>query len=351
MPIGWAIISAGDFADSRGAPGINQADGAELVAVRSRDQGRSEAFAEKHGAKTAYTSVEDVLGDPRIDAVYITSPNHLHAEYTTMAANAGKHVLVEKPLSVNMAEGVAMLQVCRERGVTLGVGLHLRHHPGHIETRRLVADGALGTVALAQAQIGQGERGNVRSVPRAGLRDWWTHPEMVGGAFAMLTIGVHAIDDLQFLLGQQVVEIAAITDGQTTERPLEDLATMCLRFDGGAIGTMVCGMRLPEYQNDVAIYGSEGKVLLSDASWPRLQGELRVSSETVNTTVAYEPDQVYLVKKNIEDFQRAISEGRDPVASGLVGLKLVQLTEGMVDSAKTGRTVKLEELPVPGPDG
>ncbi len=345
MSIGWAIISCGDFAESRGAPGINQAEGAELVAVYSRDQGRGEAFAEKHGAKTAYTSVEDVLSDSRIDAVYITSPNHLHAEYTKMAANAGKHVLVEKPLSLNVAEGVEVLQVCRDRGVKVGAGLHLRHHPGHIETRRLVADGALGTVALAQAQIGQGERGNVHPEPRAGLRDWWTHPELVGGAFAMLTIGVHAIDDLQFLLGQQVVEIAAITDGQTSERPLENLATMCLRFDGGTIGTMCCGMRLPEFQNDVALYGSEGKVMLSDGSWPRLQGELRVSSETVNTTVAYEPDYVYLVKRNIEDFQQAIAEDREPAASGAHGLKSVQLTEGMVESAKTGRTVKLEPLP------
>ena len=344
MPIGWAIISCGDYADSRGAPGINQAEGAELVAVHSRDQGRADAFAQKHGAKTAYTSVEDVLSDSRIDAVYITSPNHLHARYTTMAANAGKHVLVEKPLSLNMAEGAEVLQVCRDKGVKLGVGLHLRHHPGHIETRRLVAAGALGTVALAQAQIGQGERGNVYPEPRAGLRDWWTHPELVGGAFAMLTIGVHAIDDLQFLLGQQVVEIAAITDGQTAERPLEDLATMCLRFDRGTIGTMCCGMRLPEFQNDVALYGSEGKVILSDASWPRLQGELRVSSETVNTTVSYTPDFVYLVARNIEDFQRAIEEDREPAASGAHGLKLVQLTEGMIESASTGRTVKLERL-------
>lgn len=276
-----------------------------LVAVYSRDQGRGEAFAEKHGAKTAYTPVEDLLTDSRVDAVYITSPNHLHAPYATMAANAGKHALVEKPLSLNMAEGVEVLRVCRDQGVKVGVGLHLRHHPGHIETRRLVADGVLGTVALAQSQIGQGERGNVYPEPRAGLRDWWTHPELVGGAFAMLTIGVHAIDDLQFLLGQQVVEIAAITDGQTSERPLEDLATMCLRFDGGTIGTMCCGMRLPEFQNDVALYGSEGQVILADGSWPRLQGELRVSSETVNTKVAYEPDHVYLVKRNIEDFQRA----------------------------------------------
>jgi len=316
-----------------------------LVAVQSRNQGRADAFAEKHGAQIAYTSVEDVLADSRIDAVYITAPNHLHVEYTKMAANAGKHVLVEKPLSLNMADGIDVLQVCWERGVTVGVGLHLRHHPGHIETRRLVADGALGTVALAQAQIGQGERGNVHPEPRAGLRYWWTHPELVGGAFSMLTIGVHAIDDLQFLLGQQVVELAAITDGQTTERPLENLATMCLRFDGGTIGTMCCGMRLPDFQNDVALYGSEGKVMLADGSWPRLQGELRVSSETVNTTVAYEPDFVYLVKKNIEDFQQAIAEDREPAASGAHGLKLVQLTEAMVESAKTGRTIKLEPLP------
>ena len=345
MSIGWAIISAGDYADSRGAPGINQAENGELVAVQSRNQGRADAFAEKHGAQIAYTSVEDVLADSRIDAVYITAPNHLHVKYTKMAANAGKHVLVEKPLSLNMSDGIDVLQVCRERGVKVGVGLHLRHHPGHIETRRLVADGTLGTVALAQAQIGQGERGNVHPEPRAGLRYWWTHPELVGGAFSMLTIGVHAIDDLQFLLGQQVVELAAITDGQTTERPLENLATMCLRFDGGTIGTMCCGMRLPDFQNDVALYGSEGKVMLADGSWPRLQGELRVSSETVNTTVAYEPDFVYLVKKNIEDFQQAIAEDREPAASGAHGLKLVQLTEAMVESAKTGRTIKLEPLP------
>ena len=94
-----------------------------------------------------------------------------------------------------------------------------------------------------------------------------------------------------------------------------------------------------------AAYGNEGKVTLSDGSWPRLQGELRVSSETVNTTVAYEPDFVYLVSRNIEDFHRAIAEDREPAASGTHGLKLVQLTEGMVESAKTRRTVKLEPLP------
>ena len=344
MSIGWAIISVGDYADSRGAPAINQAQDAELVAVCSRDQDRSEAFAQKHGAKTAYASVADVLSDSRVDAVYITSPNHLHALHTTMAANAGKHVLVEKPMSLTVSDGVEMVQVCRERGVKLGVGFHLRHHPGHIEAQRLVANGALGTIALAKAQSGQGTRGEVRPEPRSGLRDWWTHPEMVGGAFATIALGVHCIDDLHFILGQQVVEIAAITDGHTAERTLEDLATMCLRFNQGTIGMICCGMRLPQSQNDVAIYGSDGKVVLSGASWPRLEGELRVSSETVNTTVAYEPDGVVLVTWKIEDFGRAVAEDRDPAASGFDGLKAVQVTTGMVESATTGRTVKLDPL-------
>ena len=121
---------------------------------------------------------------------------------------------------------------------------------------------------------------------------------------------------------------------------------MCLRFDQGTIGTICCGLRLPEFQNDVAIYGSHGKVVLSNASWPRLDGELRVSSETVSTTVAYEPDAVALAIWKIEDFNRAVREDRDPASSGVDGLKVVQVTEGMVESAKTGRTVKLDPLPV-----
>ena len=346
MSIGWAIISAGDYADTRGAPAINQAEGADLVAVSSRDQDRADAFAEKHGAKTAYSSVEDVLSDSRVDAVYITSPNHLHALHTTMAANAGKHVLVEKPMSLTVPEGVDMMNVCRERGVKLGVGFHLRHHPGHIEAQRLVANGTLGTIALAQVQLASGTRGEVRPEPRSGLQEWWTRPEMAGGAFATTTLGVHCIDDLHFILGQRVVEIAAITDGQTAERPLEDLATMCLRYDQGTIGMICCSLRLPESQNDVAIYGSHGKVVLSNGSWPRLEGGFRVSSETVNTSAGWERDAVILVQLKIEDFARAMEEDREPAASGFDGLKAVQVTEAMVEAAKTGRTVKLGPLPV-----
>ena len=103
LTIGWGIISTGNYPDTSIAPAINQAKDAELISVYSRDQGRGEAFAQKHGAKTAYTSVEELLGDSRVDAVYVASPNHLHVPHTEQAANAGKHVLVEKPLALDVA--------------------------------------------------------------------------------------------------------------------------------------------------------------------------------------------------------------------------------------------------------
>ncbi len=345
MTIGWGIIGTGNYPDTSIAPAINQARDAKLIAVYSRDQGRGETFAAKHGAETAYTSIEDLLNDSRVDAVYIASPNHLHASHTELAANAGKHVMVEKPLSLHLDEGLQMVKICKTRSVKLGVGFQLRQHPGHIEARRLVAEGALGNIALAQAQLGRGTRGEVRPAPATGLREWWERPEMIGGALTMIGMGVHCVDDLHFILGQHVVEIAAITDGQTPEQPLENLATMCLRFSGGTIGTVCCGRRMPEFQNDVTIYGSKGKIVLADGSPPRLQGELRVSSETVTTTVAYKPDPVVLVTWQIEDFNRAVQEDRDPAASGIDGLKVVQVTVGMIESASSGRTIKLEPLP------
>jgi predicted dehydrogenase len=189
MAIGWALVSPGKHADSLVAPAISLAEDTQLVAVYSRDQVRADAFAAKHGAQVAYTSLEDLVADARVDAVFIAAPNFLHAPYTTIAAQAGKHVLVEKPMAVRVDEAVEMVRTCRAHGVKLGVGFHLRQHPGHQEAHRLLGEGVLGTITLVQAQWGGGIRGQteipfevfreVRSGPRSA---WWVQPEWVGGA-------------------------------------------------------------------------------------------------------------------------------------------------------------------------
>ena len=138
MPLGWAIVSTGLHPDNKIAPAINAAD----------------AFAQKHGAKAAYDSLDALLQDSRVDAVFIALPNFLHLEHTLPVAKAGKHVLVEKPMATTLEDSVAMVRSCREAGVKLATGYHLRTHPGHILARRLILEGTLGQVVLAPSSVG-----------------------------------------------------------------------------------------------------------------------------------------------------------------------------------------------------
>lgn len=144
MSIGWGIIGIGRHPDLKVVPAMKLAAETRLIAAFSRDRGRADAFARKHNFQAAYDSLQDLLRDPRIDAVYISSPNFLHAPYTKMAAEAGKHILVEKPMALNVKDALEMVHVCRHNGVKLGVGFQLRHHPGHRKARELIQEGILG---------------------------------------------------------------------------------------------------------------------------------------------------------------------------------------------------------------
>jgi 1,5-anhydro-D-fructose reductase (1,5-anhydro-D-mannitol-forming) len=334
MTLGWGIISTGLHVEHKIAPAINATPDAELVAVCSRDQGRAEACAAVHGARAAYNDLGALLRDPRVDAVFIASPNAIHAQQALQAAQAGKHVFSEKPMATTLDDAVAMVRTCRSHGVKLGVGYHLRQHPGLREARRLVAAGILGTIALAQGQWGFGVRGQDRPLPRTGLRRWWDDPDLMGHASTMMGTGVHVVDALRFALGQEVTEVAAISDGQTASQPLEQLLAMALRFDRGTIATLCCGRRLPDSRNDLVLYGSLGRLIGSDALWEGRQGTFEVVSETVHTCENYPPQPL------------AIREDREPAASGLDGLRVVQVTLAMIVSARDQRTIRIEPLAV-----
>ncbi|MBI4589190.1 MAG: Gfo/Idh/MocA family oxidoreductase [Candidatus Rokubacteria bacterium] len=344
MTLGWAIVSVGRHADRRMAPAIRQAQDADLVAVYSRDRARAEEFARRHGARVAYDSLDDLLRDSRVDVVYIASPNHLHAPYAEMAATAEKHVLCEKPMALTVEDAVKMVQACRRHGVRLGVAFHLRHHPGHQEARRIVQGGALGTVALATAMWGVGQRGVVFPGPRTGREEWWDHPEMAG-AGAMAAYGVHCVDLLRFLLREEVIEVAAVTDAHGSERPLEYLGVMALRFQGGTLGSAFCSRRIPDPRNDCHLYGSQGRLSVLDTLSMTLQGILEVTSRILTTSQTYQPpDDVGMYRRMVEAFERVVQHEEEPDASGVDGLRAVQVMVAYGESARTGRAVRIEPV-------
>lgn len=344
MALGWAVISTGLHVDHKIAPAITATPDAELMAIYSRDQARADASAQKHGAKAGYSDLGALLRDSRVDAVFIASPNALHAQHALQAAQAGKHVFSEKPMTTTLDDAVAMVRTCHACGVKLGVGYHLRQHPGLREARRLIAEGVLGPIALAQGQWGFGVRGQDTPPPRTGLRQWWDDPELIGHASTMMGTGVHVVDALRFVLDQEVVEVTAISDGQTLSQPLEQLLAMALRFDRGTIATICCGRRLPDSRNDLVLYGSRGRLIGSDALWEGRQGTFEVVSETTHTSATYPSQPLSNFIDELADFHRAIREDREPAASGLDGLRVVQVTLGMIASARDQRTIRIEPL-------
>ena len=346
MAFGWAIISTGSHANNRIAPAMAAAPGADLVAVCSRDQGRAEEFAEKHGAKAAYISVDDLLQDSRVDGVFVLSPNSMHAGHTVQAAQAGKHVLTDKPMATTLEDALAMVRQCRAAGVKLGLGFELRQHPGYILAREVIAQGTLGRIGLAQGLWGFGVRGLTAPRPRTGVQQWWAQPELVGGASTMMGMGVHVVDMLHFLLDQQVTQVAALTDGQTEQQPLENLVTMSLRYDGGTIATICTGWLLPDANNDLTIYGTDGRISGKATLNAARQGEFEIVSETVNRTETYPSDLMPNFVDMLEDFRGAVEEDRESAATGVDGAKVVQVTLAMIESARTGRTIGLEPLSI-----
>lgn len=258
-----------------GPRAINRARDARLVAVCSRDRGRAEAFAQKHGAAFAYTSLEEMLANPRVDVLYVASPNSLHAAHTIAAALAGKHVLCEKPMALTLEDCQAMIDACKSRGVKLGMGFHLRHHPYHREAQRLMDSGKLGEVILCHAQWAYGTRGQATFPRRGGTMAWWSELEMVGGG-SMMGSGVHAVDLLRFLLRQEVAEVAAFSDGQREEQPLDALLVLLLRFRSGVFGTVVCSRKIPDSLSDAVVYGLHGRIRCINTLNVNLHGELEV---------------------------------------------------------------------------
>ena len=341
MSLGWAIAGIGSHSDLKIAPAMKLARDANLVAVYSRDQARADGFAETHGADAAYSSLEAMLADYRVDAVFVSSPNHLHAAQTIQAAAAGKHVLVEKPMANSVSDAAAMIDACRGHGVTLGLSFELRFHPAHLWARQLIDNNAIGRIRLAHGQWGRGNRGEPEHLPRTGLREWWETPELIGEASVLVGLGVHVFDLMRFLMRAEAVEVIAMTDGQTGKQPLEHIATIALRMSSGTIAQVMCGRMLPDTQNDLALYGSDGRFATKETIWEARLGRAEIVSATLNHAENYQYDYLANFVAEIEDFHDALRQDRVPSATGEDGLRAAAITSAAIESAKTGRAVRI----------
>lgn len=334
----WAIIGAGDIAQRNIAPALAQTPGAEPAAVMSRRMEASQAFAEKHKFAFAYDSLEALLANKEVDAVYIASPNSLHAEQAIAAARAGKHVLCDKPMALEVADCERMIAAAEQNDVRLGVVFQHRYNTAHVEARRQVRAGVLGEVQYASAQLCVGR-------PRGHWKGWRLDPA-VAGSGAIVGQAVHPVDLLRHLLDSEVIQVQCMTDARAPDRPVDDMSYALLRFANGAHATVVAGTVAPRAANDVILHGSKAKIAC--------RATIGTPAPGTRQTLSVEGDGIDLQQDHsasstmqrfiamFEEFQSAIAQRRAPEISGRNGLQMVKIANAMLASSRDGKAVVID---------
>ncbi len=249
--IRWGIIGCGDVAEKKSGPALYQVDGSELTAVMRRDQIKAEDFARRHVAKRAYGTVAELLADSEVNAVYIATPPHLHAEQTIAAARAGKRVLVEKPMARNTTECDTMIAACREAGVSLHVAYYRRFYPKFVALKQRLEEGAIGTILGARLLM----------CTMGAVSGWRVDPAVSGGGH-FLDVGSHRLDMLLYLLGD-VAEVYGFGENRLEQHPAENDVVVSLRMASGVLVSTGFHYHTQPGQDVLEIYGSEGTLTVN----------------------------------------------------------------------------------------
>ena len=330
MTLGWAVVGTGKIAGTAVAPAIGKLDDGALVASVGSNLEKSSAFAAAHGGR-AYASYHELLSDDRVDVVYIATPNALHADQVVAAAAAGKHVFCDKPLATSAVDAQRAVEACEAAGVQLGINFQTRHHAGMADAKAALAEGRIGAALIAECEVSPG---------RNPFHGWRTDPKLAGLG-TINNLGVHGYDLLRYLLCAEVDEVTVLTDAGRRHE-LERIALALLRFANGALAYVNANQLVPNCRPDFTIYGSEGRISGRGVTRPFIEhGELSILNGESEETFAMQTTDAF--DRSVAAFQRAVVTGETPNASGIDGLRSVELTEALARSAREGRTVPVEK--------
>ena len=229
--IKWGLIGAGDIARKRIAPALIELGNCELIAVTRGRRKLVEAFAKEFGVRNWYSDWRDLLAEGGIDAVYLATPVFLHAEQTIAAAEAGKHVLCEKPMALNAADCDRMIAACKANNVQLGVAYYRRFYPVLERVRRIVASGEIGKPVFAQMNAFE-----YFDPPADDPRHWLLEKGKSGGG-PMMDFGCHRLEVLADLFGR-VRRTNSITANVAFDREVEDTAGILFEFESGTCASV-----------------------------------------------------------------------------------------------------------------
>lgn len=341
--VNFGVIGAGGIAFRKTIPGMLKAKNCRLVAVM--DPVGVDQVASAFGVAKAYTKEEDLLADPEVEAVYIASPVASHAGQVVRAAEAGKHVLCEKPLCLTLKQAKAAVAACRKHKVMLQEGYMMKFHGAHAKIKEMIDAGQLGKIVYMRAQLSCW-------YPR--IEGAWRQDPKTGGGGALIDMATHLYDLLEFFAGP-VRRVAALAGTLVQDYKSDDASTTLLEFKSGAHATVDCFYCIPDEasRTRLEVYGSRGAVLsegtIGQSQAGKIEGIFELGDAAYDAAqnkdvvrkfqrVPFKPINPYTAE--CEYFADCILQGRPPALNDArSALHLMALVEKAYGSAKRRRVM------------
>lgn len=333
-----AVIGCGAIAQRRHIPEFASNPNVELVAFADPVTERAQKMAEEYGGNS-YSSYEQLLANEKVDAISVCTPNYLHASVSIAAANAGAHVLVEKPMATTAEEGEQMIEAAARNNVYLMVGHNQRLMPPHVKARELLDSGKLGKVLTFRTAFGHpGPEGWSMD----GRESWFFRKEeaIMG---AMGDLGVHKSDFIRYLLNDEVSEVGSfIGTIHKVGTDVDDNATCILRMKSGAIGTLVASWT--QYRggdNSTVLWCENGVMKIGTESGEEVIVELTNGTVEHYKVGAMATNDKQVPSGIIDTFVESIVMSTPPSISGEEGLRSLKVILAAFESQASGRIISL----------
>lgn len=299
--VNWAILGCAAIAKSSVIPGILKAENARLYAISSRGaSARLDEFKEKFNPVKAYTSYEEVLDDPEVDAVYIPLPNSLHYEWTLKAIEKKKHVLCEKPLGISAGEVEEMFDAARRNGVVLMEAFAYRQSPLTKKVKELVDGGAVGRLKFIDSHF------SINLKNRSDIR----YDKNLGGG-ATYDVGCYNLNVIRYIIGKEPVNVYAIGE-IGPDSGVDESSCIMMSFEGDIMATSASSL-VAAFRSEYTVVGDEG-VIHVPAVYNQ-SGDIKIyvrNNEGSREVLINCPDNYML---EVEQFGRCILEGEEPLIS------------------------------------
>lgn len=326
--LGYALVGLGNYATYQLAPALQQTQHCYLAGIVTGTPEKAERWKAQYNIPErniySYDTFDEIAGNPDIDIVYVVLPNSMHAEYTIRAAQAGKHVLSEKPMAISVAECEAMIAACEAANVHLGVGYRLHFEPHNREVMRIGQEKVFGNIKAVEAGYGF----------RIGDPAQWRLRKALAGGGALMDVGIYAIQAARYTTGEEPVSLTAQEVKTDPEKFAEVDETLFwqMKFPSGAVSTHTT--TYAAYVERLYAAAERGWVELSPAySYGGLAG--RSSQGPLNFP------QVYEQALQMDDFAECVATGRKHRASGEMGLQDMKIIEAIYRAVESGGSVEI----------